>query len=536
MLRGLRNPAFLLSPSLPLSPITPMNYCTSAKGVFDDTTPAQMRAAMLQYRGVCSNKALALFFHGGLVDKSSGMQNAQQLLGQYSAASGGNAYPYFFVWESGLLETLMHNLPGIVAETIFQRVRDIVGSKAQSILGASSPAGAMSLRAPSLGVSVGQVAPDLTVSQADLVEVQRAVETDPLINIERRRIARSALPGQHPQRESLTTTPREVKTSGATLLSPDVVSAIVAEEGYRESITPKDATLLWNPFALGSLALGAGNALVRIVRRFATGRNHNFHNTVAEEIFRQFYVANVGWAIWNEMKVETAAAFQGDAEHNVGSAMIAELMQLYESGDEGKKARVVLLGHSTGAVYICNLLKAIHQALAGKAYASEIMFDVIFMAPAVRVDFLADTLAAHDSLIRNFRVFEMSDEIESREILLQVDGASAAVNAILAEVYTSSLLYFIAGVLEDTDDDTPIDGMQRFFTDPAVFTPTAFPDIQLVSAFYARHSDAVICSDTSGLTPQPPLGKRCSSRHHGGFPSDPATLESVCYLLRAGAF
>jgi len=539
MLKGFRNPGFLLSASLPVSPITPMNYCTSAKGVFDDTTPAQMHDAMMEYRNVCGQKPLALFFHGGLVDKASGMQNAQQLMGRYSATAadnGGNAYPYFFVWESGLVETLMHNLPGILAETIFQRIRDIVGSKAQSILGSPAAGVASTLRTPTLGVTIGPVEPNLQASQDDIGEVQLAVENDPLINIEKRRIARAARPLAQALAESVTTTPRELKTSGATLLSPQIVNAIVAEEGYKQSITPKVATSLSNALSLGSLALGAGNVLVRIIRRYATGRNHNFHNTVAEEIFRQFYIANAGWAVWNEMKVETAQAFQGDAAHNVGNAMIAELIALYESGDAGRGARIVLLGHSTGAVYICNFLAAMQQALAGRPYRDSIKFDVIFMAPAVRVDLLAATLESFGSLVRNFRSFEMSDELESGEILLQVDGASPTVNAILAEVYTSSLLYFISGVLEDSEDDTPIDGMQRFFTTPAVFSPLSFPDVQAVSTFYAGQSDAIVYADTSKLDQQPPLGKRCTSYHHGGFPSDPGTLESVCYLLRTAAF
>lgn len=131
----------MLSEDLPFSTISPLNYCTSAKGVFDDTTPAQMHEAMTAYQAVCSEQSLALFFHGGLVPKASGMSQAQQLVGPYSAATdpdakAGNAYPYFFVWESGLAEVLEHNLSGIVAETIFQRIRDIVGAKAQAITNA----------------------------------------------------------------------------------------------------------------------------------------------------------------------------------------------------------------------------------------------------------------------------------------------------------------------------------------------------------------------------------------------------------------
>jgi hypothetical protein len=542
---GFVNPAFMASADLPSATITPMNYCTSAKGVFDDTTRQQMSDAMAAYAKVSTTKSLALFFHGGLVDKASGMYNASQLVTPYSAAptanpedSVGNAYPYFFVWESGLLETLQHNLPGIVAEAIFQRLRDIIGTKAQSVLGiaAPPPSQQMALRAPTLIAAVAAPGAAPTLSSSDIAEVQQAIETDPIINAEKRRIAQSGVPAAEALTASFGTTPRQVTTSPVTLLSPEIVGAIVAEEAHKDAMTPQGARSLISPIALGSLALGAGSVLMRIVRRYTNGRNHNFHNTVVEELFRQYYVANVGWAVWNEMKAETEMAFQGDDQHNVGTAMVDELIKFYETGEAAQTARVTLLGHSTGAVYICNFLKAMEQALQGKGYAQDIRFDVIFMAPAVRIDVMSQTLARYGHLVRNIRAFVMSDELESAEILLQVDGASAEANVLLAQVYTSSLLYFISGSLEDSDDDTPVDGMERFFSRTGAFAPNAFPDIDDAWAFYSGRPSAMVAADTSGMNPHPPLGQRCSSHHHGGFPSDPATLQSVCYLLRTGAY
>jgi hypothetical protein len=539
-----RNPGFMASPDLQPSQITPLNYCTSAKGLFDDTTPQQMQNAMAEYTKISQDKTLALFFHGGLVDKASGMTNAQQLFAPYNRASdptenAGNAYPYFFIWESGLLETLQHNLPGIVSETIFQRLRDIIGAKAQIVLGA--PAQATAIGTPTLMANILTNAAR-TLSPQDISDVEEAVESDPIINAEKRRIAQSARPPAMALAEAVGTTPRQIVTSPATLLSPEIVSAIAAEEAHKDAVTPQGATELISPLAFGTLALAAGSVLIRIVQRYAAGRNHNFHDTVVEEIFRHYYIANVGWAVWNEMKVETAEAFRGDADHNVGTAMVAQLIHFYEMGSDPKQARITLLGHSTGAVYICNFLAAVDQALASKEYASQIKFDVIFMAPAVRVDVFAATIARHGHLIRNFRTFEMGDDLEAAEILLQLDGASPAVNELLAQVYTSSLLYFISGVLEDPDDDTPVDGMQRFFMRNGAFVPAAFADIDAVWNFYEIRPNAVITSDTGTLNPQPPLGQRCTSHHHGGFPSDNAagtpggTLQSVCYLLRTGLY
>jgi hypothetical protein len=524
-------------------PLSPQHYCASAQGAFDGTTPAQMRDALLAYGKVCRKQSLALFFHGGLVDRPTGLAAAAQLLGPLAASAtnpddtGGNAYPYFLVWDSGLWDTLRQNLPAIGSEVIFQRLRDIIGSAAQGVLGDAPPPSAqlMRRRVPTLAVTI-PATPSTELSANDVDAVQRAVDADPFINAEKRRIgAHAGVFSTQRCEEQATGVARQVVTSPLTLLSPDVVNGILAEETARQvqvSTAPKSVP---QP-AMGILALLAGRVLTRIIQRYASGRNHNFHNTVVEEIFRHYYIANVGWAIWDAMKRTAADSFQPDPSKFVGSAIIGQLIDLYESNPDGKSARVVLIGHSAGATYICNFLSAMERALQAKSYAGNIKFDVIFLAPSVRVDLLASNLGDHRALIRDFRTFEMSDAIEAAEPLLQDPAATDDVNALLAQVYTSSLLYFIAGVLEDPDDDTPLSGMQRYFLGQGAFGPGTFPDIDAVAAFYRSRPAAVIVSDTAAVDPPPPLGQRCGSHHHGSFPFDPATLQSVCYLLRTGKF
>lgn len=552
----LRNPSFLIPMTLEAQHISPLNYCTSANGIFDDTTREQMTEAVDAFEKVCDEKTFAIFFHGGLVSKDRGMDGATRLLGPYAATASptagdglttetwGNAYPYFFVWESGLFETLQHNLPGIVGEAIFRRINDIVGLKAASVIDPANAvlgSEAMLSRMATLTLTVpANTQPALT--QDDIIEVQRAIEDDPIINAEKRRIAESSRPVSLGLTESIGSPTRTVRTSDATLMSPEIVSAIATEEALREHAASQKLDAFWNPVAFGTLALGAGKVLARIVQRYAQKRNHNFHNTVVEEIFRQFYISNIGASVWAEMKRETAEAFGSDSGC-VGSAMIEELLRLYESGERGLEARVTLLGHSTGAVYICNFLAAMNAALSAKPYAAKIKFDVVFMAAAVRADVFDRTVSDHGNLIRNFRSFGMHDDLEAAEILVQLDNPpNSTINAVLAQIYTSSLLYFIAGCLEDDDDDTPLVGTERFFTGTAPFIQGAFPSIDGVADFFNRYPNAVVHSDTSGLDPQPNLGLRCASHHHGGFPGENpengngGTLESVCYLLRTGAY
>jgi hypothetical protein len=435
---------------LPKSPITYLNYCTSAQGVFNNgATASLMHEAVATYGKVCDAKSLALFFHGGLVDKADAFSTAQQLIGPYQAPGfdGGNAYPYFFIWESGIWEILEQRLPAILGDAVFRWLVDIVSAKIREV--------------------------------------------------------RSHGPGDN-------------------ALSPAELQGIVhtIEEGPSSEVI--DATK--RTIILGGIA----NVIASILRREATGHDHGMPNTVVEELLRAFFLGEVGASIWTAMKDSTARAFLPDPERYVGTAMIKELVALYESGQAGKNARITLIGHSAGAVYISNFLKAMTMTLQGKTYADSIRFDVILMAPAARVDLFADTLFAYGTLIRNCRIYEMSVALESTDILVD--------EPVIRDLYTSSLLYFISGVLEDPDGDTPILGMKRYFTGKKPFAPGQVRSIDTVSAFYSQHSHATVCSDTKSDDPQPPLGQRCTSHHHGGFPIDPGTLQSVCYLLRTGMY
>ena len=539
------SPALSLSPTLPLLDITTANYCSSAKGMFDSSQPypsgpRDMDAAFADYEAVSNNQPLALFFHGGLVTKENGINCARQLIGPYSArgADGGAAYPYFFVWESGLLETLWQNIPQIASDVIFQRILAIVAPKVASAVGASPPSvgAASTFFLQSSALSAPDHVPAASVSQADITSVQLAVATDPLIRTEKARIARAAVAASPAL--SLRPSPANthaLKDATQSLLSPDVLSAIVAEQSQEDASHPAGAMALGfpSPISLGVLAIKAGSVLINVVRRFANGRAHGLHNTIVEEIFRQFYISNLGFDIWKDMKDATAAAFGPDPETCVGTKLIQQLIKLY---DDGKRPRIVLIGHSAGSIYIANFMAAIDSALQTKEYGKDVSFDVIFMAAAVRTDVFAGTLTKYASRINNFRWFSMSDALETQDILLnQQDQPPGSIeNIIAAQIYTSSLLYFISGCLEDSDDDTPLVGMDRYYSGLAPYNAAAFPSVGLIQTYLQGGANRQVFSDTTNLSPQPPPGMRCSAYHHGGFPTDPLTLQSTCELLRNG--
>jgi hypothetical protein len=272
------NPGVTLADELPSADITTKNYCTSQKGIFDSggpypTNKVDMDAAMAAYAEVCDHKSLALFFHGGLVNRESGMNDtARKLITPYSTIGG--AYPYFFIWESGLVETLVQNLPDIAGDVIFKQTLSIVGSKAGTKLDASMPS--LGQGESALFVTSGaQVAPGVPVAftQDDVDEVQSAVATDPLVAAAQASIADHAEAAPSPASA-------EVAISGAAtvdagpgrMLSPNIRAAIVAEQhlGRAAAAGPRATLNFISPVSWGTLALGAGKIFVRVMQRFAS--------------------------------------------------------------------------------------------------------------------------------------------------------------------------------------------------------------------------------------------------------------------------
>ncbi len=365
---------------------------------------------MAEYAKVWGTTTLALYFHGGLVDKATGLQWAGELIGPYSshAESGGSAYPYFFVWESGVHET----------EGAWHAMCDLLGDRI------------------------------------------------------------------HPS-----------------VLLPDTRQ--------------------------------------RIRDRFHTGRDHGMPNTEIEELLRQpgprGRVTDEFRTVWGRMTAATACAFQGPPATHVGSKMIEQLAGQF--WDKGKYPHITLLGHSAGAIHICEFLEAVEKRVKTRSDREQITFDVVFMAPAVRVNRFARTLTRARRRIARLRTFGLGDVRESADPLVPT--------LTLSWVYTRSLLYFIAGVCEDDGGDTPLLGMERFFAGTRQYTPRECAAIARVKHFLWHENEPrrVVWSPADDGP-----GLQCGATRHGGaageaqmfrddcFPWEAKTLRSICYLLRTGDY
>jgi hypothetical protein len=282
--------------------------------------------------------------------------------------------------------------------------------------------------------------------------------------------------------------------SEPTKMSPEVLEGIRAE-----STDPGDRGLL----TTARIVKGGVATVGRTLKRLHDGRDHGVFTTSVEELLREFYVATAGRVVWGQMKKDTADAFGADAESFGGTAILGRLAR------DRWTTPPVLVGHSAGAVYICNFLSHADATLP-----EDLQFDVVMLAPACDFRLMDETLSKHGARIRRLRIFAMKDEKETDDHLLSL-------------VYPRSLLYFVSGVLE-SGADWPLLGMERFHKPGPPYGGDEFPEIERVRFAIKEMPNSTVWSVAAGNA-----GLQSSATRHGDFDNDRVTLASVCQFIAA---
>jgi hypothetical protein len=508
----------------------------------DDFTLPDVDAIFSRLRDV---DAAVLHFHGGLVSEASGMRMAERLQPEYSDF----AHPIFFIWESGLFETwgnnadeLIAGLGKIAAEEIFKRLTSVVTKwtvgKLSTPPGLKAAPGMLNLPPDDVHdeemhkveeddipyaafepVSLEEVE---EIDEADDQALREELESDSEFVTDVEAImAAQEFEGAD---EFKAARPAVVPTE--TLMDGEVVHEMVGQ-----AAAPGEKGL----FSAAYLAKRAAVVLFRVVRRFRAGRDHGVYTTVVEELLRELYLAAVGAETWHTMKKETADTFVGS---NGGERRAGELFlhKLAELGDR-RPERIVLVGHSTGAVFINNLLDATRKAREEGWLPEDFAYDgVLLLAPACSFSDFARVLPKNGEkpLFLQFRMFTMDD-------------AHERANRLASVAYPRSLLYFVSGVVEREADgrnafDMPLVGMDRFYARDATRPDAYFelgPEIKAVRDFMLANS-RVVWSPTAG---EALPGLRSDSISHTGFddtgtsdgqPVPRATIDSVRHILEKG--
>jgi hypothetical protein len=515
-------------------------------GQYDGMSRGDVAATFAAFRAQTNVKRLALFFHGGLVDKRTGQQGAANEYVAYSPF----VFPLFFIWESGIWELLSHHLPLIFSETIFGRVvahaTTIVSAKIPRSAEPASADDMMLLEAASASISDADRA-KVELTGADIDAFMLAIKNDEIIQQEAAAVVRSSQGVDSLFAKNAGPWPSQL--SPRTHLSPEVVSAMrgayaQASVHARGAAQTLDA-LSFNPGgaiqAAWAVAKAAVPVIVNCVKRFLAKRDHGITCTVVEEVLRALYLANAGSAIWEEMKQETENAFDADSGRYGGTAVVEELCALLK---QQPAPLVTLVGHSTGAIYIGNFLDHVDAALTAQGDTAT-SFDIILMAPASTVDFHAMNYTRR---VRGIRIFQMTDSAEQQDHLMSRDSGPDD-RSILGRVYPRSLLYLVSGICEYFEgqggagrhvhdgDDMPILGMARFWDQTAIFPATDYPNLAFDRSSFVVAPPVNPTKFIRVLSPTaaaPNDGFRSTATKHGNFPGDAPTMASIQLCFQNG--
>jgi hypothetical protein len=465
---------------------------------------------------------VVLHVHGGLVSGEAAIAAANDGVPFYRGAGGYAIYP---IWHTGLVEVLERNLPRIAAETLFKVLVDRVAGWVHGQV-----ANALGNRGTTPRRTLGHVTvPVMTASGTGAGEFDHAF----LQEIDFTRLRGADIELTNFDRRSITTAlerDAEFKSTWDAVLRG---AGKPLDEGARNlgsapELPPQESLADRNVLDRlrqdgnsRGLGLTAAKLVVEIVvatiGRFVKGSDHGLHATTVEEVLRAVYVGAAGTAVWSQMKDYTRTAFGGDPETHAGSALV-EALSAYPADQ-----RVLLVGHSAGAIFLCELLK--------RLASTPRKVEMVLLAPAVRCKVFDECLATAAGALttRNgqpaFRMFTMTDAYESKDTLIR----NLPVFGDLTWFYPRSLLYFISGLLEGDDVDADLLGLERTHLPDRWYG--THPEVENVSDWMRQAVDRVSWAVSSSELPR----MRTNSTSHGGFGTPGNgnhTMDSVANLLR----
>ncbi|TGB09986.1 hypothetical protein [Streptomyces sp. MZ04] len=466
--------------------------------------------------GLKDRPRVVLHFHGGLIDDALGFRTAERLAPVYEAAG---ADPVFFVWSSGLLETLRGNLPQILNESVFRTLLNRVTRYATGIvfqepgqraLGVVATPTSRAVAAELAQVRAGQEPYARLTAPADVPELsddeQRQLATELSTDIELAERTREIVNSVAPAPAERAAAARDAiggRAAAATLMSPEIVADLVDRAGAGERALVSTALLVRKTVRV----------VAAVVGRFRRRTDHGLYPTVVEEILREFYLGAVGAAIWDAMKRQTGDTFAAGDEVRAGRYFLDRFAELLATGT---RPEVTVVGHSAGAVFIGNLLDDIarRRAAADDPMPADFRIrDVVLLAPACTVGRLVPVVRRRSELFDRFRMFTMNDPAERADHLVPF-------------LYPRSLLYFISGVLERGQDQksavVPIAGMHHWYLDAAA----ADRDSADLRDFLADDPTRTVWSPADGGP-----GLRAGALSHTAFDDDPDVLASMADML-----
>jgi hypothetical protein len=434
------------------------------EGRFHGTTDTDLAAA---FQNLEPFNHVCVFFHGGLVDEDSGLDAAHRLARNYTQAG---AYPFFFIWRSGLLDTLKALLRKHAKTPAFNLAAyhtiTLVADKISAALDQDKSLKSLARRKPK-----SRTLEALAAFAEPYDQAWRARATAPQL--------------------------------GGSSSELDQFARFLVNADKRRARPP--------PTFLPGKLQGARNPLSRILHRFNTGHDHGLYTTVVEELFIALPVKEVAVCIWKGMKDLIDDSFKDDPQAG-GTAFLKHLCDLWQTKPT---LRVTLIGHSAGSIYVQRFLEAQDARLPGSSPAR---VEVILAAAAMTFERMYQGLPVWPRRVGGLRVFAMDDFREGHywEVPL---------------VYNKSLLYIVSSLCEvDPDADKPLVGMQRYWTRDIYQKERGIREVIETIGDTRRVWSLTLGDAPAGYRSQ---ANRHGGLPRG-FPEEKETNQSVCHALQYG--
>ncbi len=518
---------------MPVQPIVnPDHYLVSANGLLGQPprSPIDAVEKILSKAAAANPKnGLVIHFHGGLNARQYALEKIVAPLTKTYSDAGG--YPLFFVWESGFIEAILNNKDDLLRDPAF---RELVKKVSEWVLSKTAIGGTFCFKGAD-GIPVedidrfreeydqwftgdekrtsppGENSNDLVAQEAKTKagglnedqlaqEIEQSLDGDPAFKRALAEAYNASVP------------PADIVTKGVGTRKPaDVL--LLSEAALNEMFPADNGLKTRGVFTWLGVVKFVAKLVIAVAGRYRDGTDHGLHCTVVEEVLRSAYGGLIGSAIWSQMKQDTLDSF-ADVPGSCGLAVVRELKALEDVGQRFHK--LTLVGHSTGAIYICNFLDI------AKRVGLETPVQVVFLAPAVTCARFYEAIDAHQDLrLKDFRMFAMRDTLETQDRMF-------------APLYTRSLLYFVSGLLEgqvDRDGNwsgvtgMPLVGMERFYEGSTYGKDDTVAEVK---AFLGAVPGRMVWSSVSGAG----NGLNSGAKKHGDFDNDPSTLASVQAIIR----
>jgi hypothetical protein len=439
-------------------------------------------------------KKISIYFHGGLVNEKKGMETAFKMAKHLSDAG---QTPLCFVWETGLMETISTNIGKIADTKLFNKLIKVLIKKLSEKLG--------------FDLTEGRGAGNLLTDEQIDVELFKPI---PFQSYTQQKLEVSGR-----GTEAITMLPKNendllnsLEADFTYLVQSDIeFTNIIAET--KLTVTSGQERQSRGIISTAAFIKHVAVIAFKVIKRFIKKRDHDFYPTIIEEILREFYIAELGAWVWNNMKVKSKDMWndnKGFSDLNCFAGRYL-LDKLIEYAKKNSDVEINLIGHSAGSIAICNLLKT-----SANVYSPLIYNKIIFMAPACRIDLFNEEMVLNKTRFKKFRMFTMNDQFEILDKLVPY-------------FYTHSLLYLISGILEDEgkEFDVYILGLERHISGNSPYDSEQ--ELVNTSKFlFETTKNRIVFSKTDISAPE---GLKTKSISHGGFDDDKDTISSIKYLL-----